>query len=367
MLGGFHSCHHVFQIEIPVSVEVIDLMAFCGCESLHAVVCAPDSRIRDIQGFSGCKSLSRIEMDSGSPIANLPFFRENQKCLVFRKMSKEWLILFEICSGCHMIDEPLFDVAEISERAREAELVSVDNQTVKISKISDRLICLYLSRLIKIPSFIKSIGSCLRWIEIRIANLVIPSFIEEVDGFYGFVSIEVVSFAIGSCVREIRGFFCCDSLRRIEIPASAELLSGFRSCDSLTDIVFENVSHVLEIKAFDDCKSLSEIEIPASVEILQGFNACLKLTTIMFASNCCLRVIDGFDHCSIVSIEIPPSVEIIKGFGHSLLSQYIISKGTKIKRIEVRDIFYLKQPPGRVFVVYDEDDLRKSRRGLNVV
>jgi hypothetical protein len=200
----------------------------------------------------------------------------------------------------------------------------------------------------------------------NIPMLVIPSSIEEVDGFYGFVLIEVVSFAIGSCVREIRGFFCCDSLRRIEIPASAELIAGFHGCCALTDVIFENVSHVREIRAFDKCESLLKIKIPASVEILQGFNECLQLKKIMFSSNCCLRVIKGFKRCSIASIEIPPSVEIIKGFGSRSLSQFIISRGTRIKKIKVCHVFPLTPPPGQVFVVYDEDDLRKRRCELNV-
>jgi hypothetical protein len=58
------------------------------------------------------------------------FFTEYEKFFVFRKMSNEW----------YMIDRPLIDIAEITER----EIVSVDDESVRISKISDRLLCLYV-------------------------------------------------------------------------------------------------------------------------------------------------------------------------------------------------------------------------------
>jgi hypothetical protein len=75
--------------------------------------------------------------------------------LVFRKLSKEWSVLFEVNSDFNLIDEPLIDIVEntdkmrvrLRERERESDSVSVsvtvDDEIVKISKISDRLFCLY--------------------------------------------------------------------------------------------------------------------------------------------------------------------------------------------------------------------------------
>jgi hypothetical protein len=74
-LSGFQKCIRLFRIEIPASVEVIKSNAFECCVSLHAVVFRRDSRIREIHGFRYCQPLRRIEIQSGSPIQNLPFFR----------------------------------------------------------------------------------------------------------------------------------------------------------------------------------------------------------------------------------------------------------------------------------------------------
>jgi hypothetical protein len=70
ILWRFEYCFQFLQIEIPISVEVINLNAFLYCDSLHSVVFSPDSHIREIHGFCDCKSLSRIEIQSGSPIQN---------------------------------------------------------------------------------------------------------------------------------------------------------------------------------------------------------------------------------------------------------------------------------------------------------
>jgi hypothetical protein len=165
-------------------------------------------------------------------------------------------------------------------------------------------------------------------------------------------------------------FFCCESLRRIEIPASVEILSGFHSCDSLTELIFENKneSRIREMSDFDECKSLSEIEIPASAEILRGFDKCSELKKIMFLPNSFLRVIWGFCNCLIRSIELPASVEILKGFHASCLSQVIIAKGTMTKTIRfVNSSWGEKQHALPVFLLYDEEDLKKSRRRVTAV
>jgi hypothetical protein len=142
ILSGFRFCSQLFRIEIPASVEVMNPLAFSHCYSLRSTVFAPNSCLRKMHGFGNCGSLSRIEIPSDSPIASLHFFVTHPECLVLREMSEEWSILFEKCSSCHMIDEPLTDMAEIPESG----IVKVNNESMKISKISDRLFCLSVSR-----------------------------------------------------------------------------------------------------------------------------------------------------------------------------------------------------------------------------
>lgn len=83
------------------------------------------------------------------------------------------------------------------------------------------------------------------------------------------------------------------------------------------------MSRVREVKGFGDCKSLSEIEIPASVESIGGFNG-------------------------------------------SSLSQLVLARRTMIKEIKVQTIWEEKRCSPRVFVVYDEGDLKKNRSRLNM-
>jgi hypothetical protein len=283
-------------------------------------------------------------------------------------MSKEWSILFEGSSNCHLIDEPLIDIFENAARVRESDIVIIDDEMVKISKISDRLFCLYVLQSIEIPSFIRSIGSCMRFVDMNLEMPVVPSFIEEIQGFCGFDSIESLRFGMGSCVREIRGFVFYESLRRIEIPSSAEIVFGFDSCDSLTEVIFENGRRIQEIDICNFCKSLVEIEIPASLEVLRGFDHCPNMMRITFAPPCRLRVVEGFLDCPIRSIEIPASVESVIGFDSRWFCQFIFAEGTTVKRMQVRNISSLENRYSQpVFVDYCEQDLRKSRCRLNLV
>jgi hypothetical protein len=177
-----------------------------------------------------------------------------------------------------------------------------------------------------------------------------------------------VIFESDSRIREICGFSWCKSLHRIEIPPSAELISGFRSCDSLVEVLFESESQLREIDGFNECMLLPAMSIPASVEILLGFNQCSNLTRITFEPICLLRMIKGFGNSHISSLEIPASVESVIGFDGDCSPQLIFREGTRIKRIKVKKL----QSSGNryshpVFVAYDERDLRKNRRGSNLV
>jgi hypothetical protein len=78
-------------------------------------------------------------------------------------------MLVEVCDDSYIIDEPFFDFSEIPES------VNVEEGILTSSKISDRLFCFSPLRSIEIPSFIHSIESCFRSMEINVATLMIPS------------------------------------------------------------------------------------------------------------------------------------------------------------------------------------------------
>jgi hypothetical protein len=148
ILGGFEGSVSLCRVEIPGSGESIKGSSFARSYSLHEVVFAPGSHIRRFKGLTHCESLSRIEIQDGFPIPDLPFFEKMESCLVVLTASNEWSMLFEVCDDSYVIDEPLFDFSEIPES------VNVEDGIVKISKISDRLLCFCALWSIEIPSFI---------------------------------------------------------------------------------------------------------------------------------------------------------------------------------------------------------------------
>jgi hypothetical protein len=57
-----YCCTSLYRVEIPGSVEVIDLDRFAECAPLRGVTFAGNSRLTRICGFRHCKSLHRIEI-----------------------------------------------------------------------------------------------------------------------------------------------------------------------------------------------------------------------------------------------------------------------------------------------------------------
>jgi hypothetical protein len=122
-------------------------------------------------------------------------------------------------------------------------------------------------------------------------------------------------------LRDICGFGHCTSLRRIAIPSSVETIksNGFFGCTSLSEITFSSDSHLKRISGFGQCTSLRRIEIPSSVETIDpsGFLKCISLRVVIMRAGCQIRTNEGL-------LKIRP------------------------------------------FVVYEENDLKESRRMIHV-
>jgi hypothetical protein len=67
-IDGFCECASLCRIEIPSSVEIIDVSGFHGWISLNEIMFSADSHVKKMDGFQGCTSLCRIELLSSSEI-----------------------------------------------------------------------------------------------------------------------------------------------------------------------------------------------------------------------------------------------------------------------------------------------------------
>jgi hypothetical protein len=311
-----------------------------------------------------------------------------------RRRTEEWSFLARPPGEFSLLDEPLFEFAEIPQSLG----------AFSIWKISDRLFCLCGLRSIAIPDSILVIGSCFNSLDSP-ETVEIGASIESIDGFIEVHKLAFVSFAIGSRVLDVRGFLNCRSLRGIRFPPTVAIIGGFSDCRSLEQVHFESDRRLREIRGFCKCESLSEIEIPRSTETVTGITHRRALRRIIFGDRSLLRVLDGFPECpalsepdipgsvermagfdfcgplnfirfsrdsplriirdfgspkAIARLEIPPLVEVIE-FDFSGVGQLTFRRGTLIGRI------CAGFGERRVFVGDGESDLRSRRRRANMI
>jgi hypothetical protein len=281
--------------------------------------------------------------------------------------------------------------------------------------ISDRLACLSAAHSILTPPFIRGIGTSFRAMDTRVKSLEIAASIETIDGFLEVQGLENVQFSVGSQLRSIFGFSGCENLTKIEFPSTVEIVKGFSLCFSLSEVVFPRDSRLQRIDGFRKCNSLVRIEFPESTEFIVGFNECAKLANVEFSENSSVRKIcgfsecpalceihfprfveivegfsdcfglhavtfpedshareiDGFDGCSaLFRIDIPASVVEISGFRFSGLRQLTLAPGTMLRSVRVDScarFFDSMSLQGRFFICYDELDLKRRHRQLNLM
>ena len=318
--GAFSDCISLKSIEIPASVETIDIATFKGCSMLTTITFGQDSQLKTIAGtsscgaFSDCTSLTSIEIPASVETIGVTAFK-----------------------GCSSLATVAF------EKGSQLKTIAGGSTAYYYQGVfSD---CISLTS-IEIPANVETI---------------------EATAFKGCSSLTTVTFEKGSRLKKISASaFDGSKLEQIEIPAKVTEIAGgtFKDYETLKTISFESGSQLKSIgaSAFNGCISLISIIIPASVETIgqKAFNKCLSLRTVSFEVGSLLNTIEGgyyynsgtsqvieycgaFCNCiSLTEIEIPASVETIKTtafHGCSSLTTVAFEKGSQLKKISGSSIY----------------------------
>ena len=133
----------------------------------------------------------------------------------------------------------------------------------------------------------------------------------------GLVSIDISSID-GDYGKEL--FRGCINLRNVRMPMTISKLSMgmFQDCSSLEEVLLPDSLTVIDSRAFMGCTSIKNIIFPANLHTIesQAFCGCVCLENIIFPKE--LKSIGGkaFENCiKVISIDLPI---VKKGYGHDL-------------------------------------------------
>ena len=304
----FYECENLKTINMPQTIQHIDLYAFMNCKSLYKVTYdeydyendkiikneIPDGKIimpRDLNSidsyaFYGCNSIEEIIIsDTVNKIGLKAFaYCQSLKKAIIKGGSEE--IGSHIFAGCASLNEITLPFAGFSANAVDAPesrsqiLNYFDNYKGYSDNYKDSYS--YDDRYYKVKSFtddniIIHIPKSLKKITILGGNR-IPTY-----AFRGLSGIETID--IPDTITDIGeyAFFGCVSMTNVPIPQSTESI-GYRAFDCCRAAKFENLVFADNLTfiseyAFNDCIGLTSVEVPETVTKIgeRAFNNCTSL------------------------------------------------------------------------------------------
>ncbi len=251
-------------------VEVIDIRAFSGNETVKTVKLP--STVTDIYdgAFANCTSLTEITIPS-----SVTYISDNafSGCTSLKEIT--------IPSSVTTIGREAFAGTKwLSDKQKANPYVVINGILIDMSKAGTNL---------NIPATVKKI-SCNAPKDV--VSVTIPSSITGgIDSgiFTDCISLKKVTIPSSVTYISDNAFSGCTSLKEITIPSTVTYIGGnaFSGCTSLTEITISALVTYIGQLAFSGCTSLTEITIPSSVTWIgeRTFSGCTSLSEITIPSS----------------------------------------------------------------------------------
>lgn len=406
---------NVKTILLPKSLRIIKEYSFEGA-SLEELLIPANVEIIEIGAFAGCNSLIKVQFEKNSKITNIDggfygfssnpdgVFRECKQLREIVIPKSVTIIKGGAFHGCVSLESVIFeDGSNLQELegvykydgARGAFMGCISLKNIEIPKCVKRIGfcafkgCTSLTNVIFendsnlefidgafFPDHLESYGAFEDCVSLK--EILLPSQLKEIgySAFKNCSSLEYVYFEPNSKLKIINGaqggsfnvpasynesfgaFSNCTSLKKIEVPSSVEVIGEavFKNCVSLESVVFDENSRLKVLEGdynvkgyytgvFADCKSLKSIVIPANVQIIKktAFKGCISLETVSFEKNSCLEEIIGgdeyteygaFNNCKKLNMFDASNCSKLKNIGNSSFygneSLKLVKLGTEI-------------------------------------
>ena len=139
---------------------------------------------------------------------------------------------------------------------------------------------------LKVPSSVRTIGSCAFRNCAQLAEITLPSDLEELGAslFYGCKALTHVDIPASVTKIGSSAFYNCSSLDGIQLPEALESIEAgaFYGCAGLGNITLPGGITTIGSNAFEGCAGLSEITIPSAVTSIGAgaFRSCTGLLQV---------------------------------------------------------------------------------------
>ena len=233
--------NQIEELKIPEGTEKIEVSRFKDYSNIKRVILPVSIKIIDKLAFQGCEKLEDINIPDGiTEIGNTAF----GDCKSLKKISLPSSVLF-------LGSEAFINCDQLQEIVLSDKLGNINYKTFEN--------CIGLKS-VMIPKGIKRI---------------------DANSFYGCLNLEEIVFNEGLKRIENSAFEKCNKLQKLSLPAGLIKVgnSAFAENNSLKSIVFPDSIEIIGYTAFRNCENLESVYIPDNgVEIdNKAFLGCNNL------------------------------------------------------------------------------------------
>lgn len=215
----------ITSIELPTSLTIIDMFAFCNCTTLTSITIPGSVTSIGKYAFKGCAGLVSVTLpDSVTSIRQNAFQNCTGLISVTFPDSKIY-IEQEAFRGCTSLTSITIS-GSLNSYAFQG-CTSLETVSIKYSNSSD------------IPEH--AFQGCK-----SLKNLTLPSYLYSIDqfAFEGCTSLEAINIPGNVGKIDNSAFSGCTALKSVSLPLSLKTVgnAAFRYCDSLADVYYEGDS-----------------------------------------------------------------------------------------------------------------------------
>lgn len=298
--NAFSRCSALRTVDIPDGVEMIEVYAFTGRDSLESVSIPNSVHSIGMEAFNECRKLKTVTIPVHASIYKKAFhFCVALESVTLTKggeaaappVREDAIIEDEAFSWCMKLKH--FEFPEGIRSIGKKAFISCDMESVTVPEgvetIGEDAFCQCAAmKTLHLPDSVKTIGADAFINCVALADLRLPSGPVDFGGhaFESCFALKHFKFPPLSSKELPNILYNCRGLETVELPAGITSIgeNAFESCQEMKEVTIPEGVETIKYRAFAGCPKLERVILPASLKTLEsaafGWCAALKEITI---------------------------------------------------------------------------------------